>query len=320
MRKVKEKRDFSGETVTNAILNAIKSGVPAWRRPWRTMRAAGLQTIPQNGATGRAYRGINIALTLSLPYDDQRYFSYDQAQQMGGQVRRNEKGNKVVAWLPMQRHVKGKDGKWQKKKSFWPKIHSVFNIAQCDWSDAALAKLKQNVADAPPPPVATPETAIAMGTALDIKTRHGGDAARYLPMFDRIEMPIVEAFTNLDAYLGTSFHEHIHSTGHPARVGRQFGERFGDDAYAMEELVAELGSAYLCNFFGVDCALEHHASYVQHWNSKLSTDLRAVITASSAAQKAVDYVLAKMDLRQPPQYDDGETTEAQEDEAPAMAA
>jgi len=107
-------------------------------------------------------------------------------------------------------------------------------------------------------------------------------------------MPRPEAFTSLDAYSATALHELTHWTGHESRCKREFGKRFGDQAYAAEELVAEIGSAFLCAFLGINSSLEHHASYVQHWRQLLKSDPRAIITAAGKAQAAADYVLARV--------------------------
>jgi antirestriction protein ArdC len=299
-----ERKNWKNNTVTDAIIKAIDKGVPEWRKPWRTMRSEGMQTTPQNGFSGRAYRGVNFFLAAASGFSDLRFFSLKQIGMLGGTIKLADRKQymKLVLWLPGTTRVKDTDtGEWKNKKTMYMRLYNVWNISQVEWPQKALDKLKVDVAKAPTPP---PADINAIGKALNISTRYGGDSAFYQPVGDYVAMPTQEQFTTSDHFISTHLHEFIHATGAGHRLKREFGKRFGDHAYAAEELVAELGSVFLSLAFNVNCELEHHASYLHHWRNVMKADNRAIITAASAAQKAADYVLEKMGMRQPVNYND----------------
>jgi antirestriction protein ArdC len=276
------------ERITVAIESALAGDLPPWRRPWRTLRAAGAATIPQNAVTGRSYRGVNTCLLWIRQDADMRYMTYRQAAELGGHVRKGERGTQIVFWQPRKYTRRDESGEEETRDSLLMKVYTVFNLAQCE----GITLPGKAAADPEPlaPPPAMAEVYSKVGAAVD----HGGDHACFSPALDMIRMPKPEAFTSQDAYSATALHELTHWTGHESRLARAFGKRFGDQAYAAEELVAELGSAFLCASIGVDCALEHHASYLDHWRNLLRSDARAIITAASKAQAASDYILSKL--------------------------
>jgi antirestriction protein ArdC len=143
-------------------------------------------------------------------------------------------------------------------------------------------------------PLAPPPTITQVYSVLGTRVEHGGDRAAFIPSHDKVIMPLPEAFSSPDAYTATALHELVHWSGHQTRLNREFGKRFGDKAYAAEELVAEIGSAFLCAQLGVNSALEHHVSYVKNWQELMRGDSRAIVTAASKAQSAADYILAKI--------------------------
>lgn len=275
------------ERITAAILAALAGDVPTWRRPWRTIRAAGAQTVPQNAVTGRAYRGINAALLSIAPYQDQRYLTYKQAADLGGHVRKGQHGHQVVFW--QKRTFTERDtatGEESKRSSLLLKLYTVFNVSQCDGLSLPRATAVE--------PVAVPDLIRRLYEGTGATVNHSGDAAYYSPGADQVTLPRVEAFTSTDAYAATAFHEFGHWTGHGSRLARDLTGRFGSKAYAAEELVAELAAAYLCAEFGVDMSLEHHAAYIGHWRTILANDSRAIVTAASKAQAAADLIRQKM--------------------------
>jgi antirestriction protein ArdC len=274
------------ERITAAILAAIESELPSWRRPWRTLRESGAAALPVNAVSGRAYRGINTFLLWSRQDADMRYLTYRQAQALGGNVRRGEHGTQVVFWQP--RKYKARDaatGEEEERQSLLVRLYTVFNVSQCE-----NLKLKQ----APDIDRTVPPSMADIYSRVGARVEHGGDVACFIPAFDIIRIPHAAAFSNGDAYAATALHELTHWSGHESRLNRDLRHRFGTALYAAEELVAELGSAYLCASLGVNSALEHHASYIQHWRSLLKSDPRAVITAASKAQAAADYLLERM--------------------------
>lgn len=271
------------ERITTAIVAAMSGDLPAWRKPWRTIRAAGASSVPVNAVTGRAYRGVNPLILWSRGDSDMRYLTYRQAQELGGNVKRGEHGTQITFWKKSSYTERGADGEEKTRSSMFLKVYTVFNVAQCEG-------LKLNGTE-PLPDVLPPAGMSEIFAKCQTEVLHGGDRASYSPGFDRITMPPAAAFSSPDAYTATALHELAHWTGHKRRLNRELNNRFGDKAYAAEELVAELGAAFLCAHLGVNCALEHHASYLQHWRSLLADDSRAIFTAASKAQAASDYVL-----------------------------
>ncbi|WP_288132401.1 zincin-like metallopeptidase domain-containing protein, partial [Accumulibacter sp.] len=169
------------------------------------------------------------------------------------------------------------------------KAYTVFNVAQIEGLAAELYE--------PPAPrdgSRTPELIAAAESffaATGATVRHGGNRAYFAPGPDVIQLPPVEAFTDAESYAATKAHEFIHWTGHKSRLDRAFGQRFGDAAYAFEELVAELGAAFLCAELAVTPDIrEDHAAYLAHWLKVLKEDRRAIFTAAAQAQRAADYL------------------------------
>ena len=275
------------ERITAAIQGMLAGEVPSWRRPWRTLRENGIATMPRNAVTGRSYRGVNACILWSRQDADMRFLTYRQAQERGGHVRKGEHGEQVAFWQKREYKARGEDGTETDKSSLLLKIYTVFNLSQCEGVE--LPKPRDAVQPLPPPPVMS-EVYAKLGAVVD----HGGDHAFYAPGPDRIGLPRPEAFKDADAYSATALHELTHWTGHNDRLARDLGKRFGTQGYAAEELVAEIGSAFLCASLGVNSALEHHASYIENWRTLLRDDSRAIITAASKAQAAADYLLARI--------------------------
>lgn len=274
------------ERISTAIQGALQGELPTWRRPWRTLRESGAVTIPVNASSGRAYRGVNVCILWARQDADMRYLTYRQALEAGGHVRKGEKGTQIVFWQKSSRKVRDEKGEEELRDSLLMRVYSVFNVSQCE---GLKLPVRETVAPQP-----TPKTMAELYAKLGTRVEHGGDRAFFAPGPDFIGMPLPEAFTSADAYAATALHELVHWTGHEKRLAREFGKRFGDRAYAAEELVAEIGAAFLCAALGIDSALEHHASYVQHWNQMLRDDSRAIITAASRAQAAADYLLGRI--------------------------
>jgi antirestriction protein ArdC len=271
------------ESVTQSVVALLESGVEPWRKPWKST-GAGPLALPVNAATGRAYRGINIPLLWAagqqLGYESNGWLTYKQAQGIGAQVRRGEKATPVVFWKFVEKPESDEDG----EKSFaFARYYFVFNVAQVDGLPESKA--------APAAPIVS-DNVIDVARAAGAEIRYGGDRAFYVPSADVIRLPNPEQFESRASFQATALHELTHWTGHESRLDRKFGARFGDEAYAFEELVAELGSAFLSATLGVENApLEHHASYVDNWLRVLQSDKRAIFTAASQAQKAADFVI-----------------------------
>jgi antirestriction protein ArdC len=268
--------------ITQRILTHLKAGTVPWRQPWSS-QASG--TMPRNGLTGRAYNGCNIPLLWMAAqergYTSPKWLTFKNAIDAGGNVRRGEKGNMVVYVSTFDRE---KDGRIERIPFL--KAYTVFNVCQCDGID----KLQEK--PAPVNPDQRNEIADQFVRTTGATIINGGGSACYQrdPM-DRILMPDFASFSDVARYYATEFHELTHWSGAPSRLNRIKGKRFGDSEYSFEELVAELGSAFLCAEFGYDNdTIEQSSAYIAHW-IKVLTDHEAMFTsAASHASKAVEYM------------------------------
>jgi len=274
------------QRVTVRILEALEAGCGPWKRPWKIGAL-------RNAATHRPYRGINtVLLTFTMEqkgFSTPLWLTFRQAQALGGQVRRGEKGTPVCffRWVDRTNSTppSGSHGPDDDERGYpLLRTFTVFNIAQTDLDHDAWREDEARALALREPRL---ERFLRQSGA-DI--RFGGDRAYYAPFDDRIQLPAVPAFDHAGAYYATAFHELTHWTGHPDRLRRDLSGRFGDQAYAAEELVAELGSAFLCTEFGVEGHLQH-PEYIGHWLGILRGDTRAIFTAASKAQQAVDLLL-----------------------------
>ena len=245
--------------------------------------------IPRNAVTGRPCSGVNILLlwgkTDDGGYADARFLTFKQAKELGGSARKGEKGTEVVYMRFIEREDVSAPDKIKRipmLRSFW-----VFNVAQCDLPEGALDKplndrrpVKRNERDA------TIEEFIA---ATGARFRHGEPRAFYTTGGDFVNMPAFDAFDSGHAYYATAFHDLGHWTGAPHPLNRTFGKRFGDRAYAAEELVAELTSAFICAEFGIDNDGQD-AAYIATSVKFLTDHEQAIVAAASAASKAVEFM------------------------------
>jgi antirestriction protein ArdC len=274
-------RDIYAE-VTDKIIAAIEAGTMPWTRPWKPgdPSAAGL---PTNYATGRAYHGINVPLLWASGFTDQRWMTYKQAQAIGANVRKGERGSLVVFFKPWTLRDVNAAGETVDRSIPVIRNFVVFNVAQ-------IENLPADVAPAEPQPITYTRAAEMMTLAV---VGHGGDRAFYAPSRDMIQLPRLEQFSTEADYHATALHELTHWTGHESRCAREFGKRFGDDAYAVEELVAEMGAAFLCAQAGIAYQTQH-AAYIASWLKVLRADKKAIVHAASKAQAAADYVTGKL--------------------------
>jgi antirestriction protein ArdC len=297
MEASKQPRDLYAE-VTRRIVEAIENGVRPWSRPWtRTHAAAGM--LPRRH-TGEAYRGVNVLLLWAAAvehgYAAQTWMTFKQALAQGGQVRKGERGTTIVyagQFAPTTATTDSTDDDASASRArAYLRSYTVFNVEQVDGLPSSPT----------PEPVDVPkvdEAAQAFIANTGAKVHHGGDRAFYAPSLDVVQVPHVRQFRDVAAYVGTVTHELVHWTGHPNRLARQFGQRFGDQAYAMEELVAELGAAFVCAGLNVNAEpRQDHAAYLASWLAVLKADKRALFTAASQAQRAADLLLELQEVRQ----------------------
>lgn len=277
-------RDLFQE-ITDRITAQLATGVRPWAQPWKA--GATLQTVelPHNIA-GRQYRGANAFWLLMAQqahgYARPLWLTFKQALDHGGNVRKGEKGTAVFFWKFDAREDKDTG---EIKRSVMVRQYTVFNIAQCDNLEIpALQPTK--------PLFERIEAAEALAAGTGAVIHFGGARAFYSPTRDEVHMPAREAFRSADGLYSTLFHELGHWTGHSSRLAREYGKRFGDEAYAFEELVAELTAAFVCGSQGfASVEREDHAAYLGSWLKVLKQDSRAFITAAAHAQRAADLIL-----------------------------
>ncbi len=285
--------------ITSRILADLEQGVRPWVTPWTTGAGNGRVTRPLR-ATGEPYTGINVLLlwmeAVTAGHQSPTWMTYKQAQALGGQVKRGEKGSPIVYYgttTARQDRAESAGAGDDAREVRFLKTYTVFNVAQIEGLPERFRP--EPVEEAPALP-AFDRLAEVDGwfEAIGATVAHGGAEAFYMPGEDRIQLPPPEAFRDAHGYYTTRAHETVHWTRHPSRLDRRFGrERWGDEGYAREELVAELGAAFLAADLGL--ALEpcaDHADYLAHWTNVLQNDKRAIVSAAAHAERAVIYLHA----------------------------
>jgi antirestriction protein ArdC len=269
------------QTITDQIIAALEQGAAPWVRPWST---AGL---PRNAVSGREYSGINTILLAMSPYGSPLWLTYKQAKAAGGQVRKGERGTGIVLFKPF--NLTDVNNPIAPEKSI-PLLRSftVFNVQQIDNLPEKFILVNKPQLDSF---AYNEEAEMYLGKA---NIEHGKNKACFIPSADVIYMPSKFDFKSESDYYATGLHELTHWTGHKSRLARDFSGRFGDGAYAFEELIAELGAAFLCGHCGIDGQLQH-ANYIQSWLKVLKSDKRAIFKAAAAARKASEFVTGKQE-------------------------
>jgi antirestriction protein ArdC len=279
--------------VTDRIIEQLESGTSPWIRPWSADRDGRSVLCPLR-ACGKPYRGINILLlwdaALEHGYTCNIWMTYKQAADYKAHVKKGEKGTQVVYADRASKTATDERGEDVEHHYSFLKAYTVFNVEQIEGLPPAFYE--------PPMPQGDAEHTITLieeaeqyFTKTGAVIRHGGDRAFYAPGPDMIQLPRPDTFTDAESYTATKAHEFMHWTGHKDRLAREFGKRFEDNAYAFEELVAELGSAFLCAELGITPEPRtDHAAYLAHWLDILKEDKRAIFTAAGLAQKAMDYL------------------------------
>lgn len=272
------------QMVTDKVLTMMETHGLKWSKPWKS----GQGSMPVSISTGKPYTGINPLLLWAEGHSDPRWGTYKAWQEKGGQVRKGEKATAVVFFKQIEVADKNKED--NKVKIPLLRYYSVFNASQVDGVEPMAAT-----------PKTENETIAAVDqfitdTGADIRTI-AGSAAFYMPSFDYIQVPpLAEYFrkTAVSDYYGTLLHELVHWTGHKDRLARLQSGGFGSEDYAKEELVAELGSAFLCSELGIDSEpREDHAAYLQSWIKALQDDKRLIVKAASQASKACAFLHAE---------------------------
>lgn len=303
------------EIVTEKIVQMLEKGVVPWIRPWKVIP-------PSNLISGKPYRGINVLLLFCTAYTSPFWLTFKQAAMLGGHVKKGEKSSIVVFWKQLDRARENKSGGEddvndandapKESSHIFPspfshmlRYYNVFNTDQCEGlvhkrleDLAALASHPSNALDLDQLEALEKAQEMVDSMPLPPVITHGGFTAYYSPREDRITVPTLELFKSRQGYFGTLFHEIIHATGHEKRLARKSlmeASFFGDHSYSQEELVAEIGAAFLAATAGIerDGQVENSAAYIQSWLEVFKGDRKMVVKAASEAQKAADYVLGK---------------------------
>jgi antirestriction protein ArdC len=276
--------------ITNRIVAELEKGCRPWLQPWNAEHAAGRITRPVRH-NGTPYRGINIlnlwvAATAS-GYACPIWLTYKQSQELGAQVRKGEKGELVVFASKISRTEATATGEEIARDISFLKGYTVFNAEQIEGLPSHFTAPAAPTLD----PVQRIERAEAYFKATGAVIDHVGDRAFHAPGPDRIQMPPFEAFRDAESFYGTLAHETIHWSGAKSRLDRNLSGRFGTQAYAAEELIAELGSAFLSADLGLTPEPRaDHASYIETWLHVLKNDKRAIFTAAAHAERAAAFL------------------------------
>lgn len=277
--------------VTDKIIADLEQGELTWLKPWNTENLNGRIVRPLRH-NGLPYSGINVLMlwgaTLEAGFSSPHWMTFKQAQELDAHVRKGERGNPVVYANTMTKTEEGADGAEEEKTIPFLKTYCVFNAEQIEGLPAHYYAKPEPAIDS----AQRIEHAESFFAATGADIRHGGDRAYYSGGSDHVQMPPFECFRSPESYYATLAHELTHWTKHKSRLDREFGrKKWGDEGYAREELVAELGAAFLC----ADLALTpeagaDHAAYIQSWLKVLKEDKRAVFSAAAHAQRAADFL------------------------------
>ena len=277
--------------VTDTIIADLEQGVRPWLKPWNAEHAAGRITRPLR-AGGQPYKGINVlmlwASAMTQNFAAPIWMTFQQAKELKANVKKGSKGSLVVYANRITKTETAEDGGENERNIHYMKGYTVFNVEQIEGLPTHF------YATAAPPldPVQRIETADQFFANTGADIRHGGNQAYYAAESDYVQMPPFVSFTDAESYGSTLAHEMTHWTKHPSRLDRNLGrKKFGDEGYAREELVAEIGAAFLCCDLGITPEpRDDHAAYLGHWLAVLKEDKRAVFQAAAHAQRAVDYL------------------------------
>jgi len=280
------------EIVTEKIVNLLEQGIVPWRRPWTSTG------LPRNLVSKKPYKGINHFLLSASKYVSPFWLTYRQATELGGYVRKGEESTAVVFWKleDAKRSAEDLDPEENGEKNrrrFVLRYYRVFNLEQCELPQAVLDKLPKVETHRHDPIEAVEKIIAAMPDPPEIV--RGGSKAFYSPLTDRITLPPRELFISAEEEAATTTHELAHCSGSEKRLAREGiceAAPFGSPVYSKEEMVAEMGAAFLCAEAGIsNTVIANQAAYVAGWLKKLRDDRKLLIHAAAQAQRAVDFIL-----------------------------
>ena len=269
------------QEVTDQIISEIEKGAMPWVKPWKAD-----STCEKNIASKKEYNGINRLILAMMThfkgYQSPFYGSFKQWQDLGGTVHKGEKGTKIVFYKPVSVEKTNDQGESENFAYSCLKTYYVFNADQVDGIEIAKPEVSPRVYNPAP---ALDDRILKTGANI----KHGGSSAFFSPMGDFIGMPNRDTFNDDSSYYATVLHELTHWSGAKHRLDRDLSGKFGNSKYAFEELVAELGAAFLCQDYQIQGELRH-AGYIQNWLTCLKENNQAIFKAAALAQKAADYL------------------------------
>ncbi|MHC4616431.1 MAG: ArdC family protein [Planctomycetota bacterium] len=293
------------KSITDVILKKLDEGIVPWSKPW--VEYNGGRMFPANGITRRQYNGINQLMLSCTGYSSPYWLTSKQIANIGGEVKAEQTPMPIVFWKFSKREktdeggnvVTDERGNTEFSTSCLMRQYFVYNVEQttCELAPAPVS---------PEPEMPSEFEPVALCDKLILSARnmppvyHKESQAYYSPSFDFINMPVPESFKSKEGYYGTLFHEMTHATGHKSRLKRAGFDglaMFHRATYAKEELVAEMGAAFLCGITGIsnDDATDQSAAYISGWRKAISKDKKLILEAAGAAQKAANYMTSNMD-------------------------
>lgn len=282
-----EARIDTYQRITDTIIEALEAGTRPWMQPWNASNIGGPRPIR---STGEPYRGINVLLlwiasaTKGFQYD--RFMTYRQAQELGGQVRKGETGTSIVKYGTIQRSVENGRGEQEDRDIPYLKGYTVFNVSQIDDLPDGFYS-----APLPKPEIERIERADRFIANTGAAIHHEGNRACYIPSTDQIKMPPLQSFNDKEAYYSVLFHELSHWSGAASRLNRIKSCNMRTREYRFEEIVVEIAACFLCADLDITASVRpESSSYIAHWLDALKADKRLIFKAASAAQAAADYL------------------------------
>ena len=277
--------------VTKKIIEQLESGVAPWRKPWTCQS-------PANLITQKVYRGVNVFTLASQGFASRFWLTFHQAAKLAGRIRKGAKASLVIFWdFGDEPQEPAQDGTNDAVRPFLLRYYSVFNLSQTEGINLRTSLVQEGRAS---DPIDVCEQIVANMPSPPAFEQ--SDKAWYLPARDVVGMPARELFHSSEEYYSTVFHELAHSTGHETRLHRQDFDSpasFGSECYSKEELIAEMTAAMLCGIAGIEQnTLENSAAYLKSWITRLKSDSRLIVSASSQAQKAADFIRGETPVRQ----------------------
>jgi antirestriction protein ArdC len=295
--KASEPRLSLYDEVTRRIVSELEEGRLPWVQPWGRADTAS-PGLPRNALTARNYSGVNVLIlwgaVIANGWPSQSWLTYRQAREAGGNVIKGEHGTAVVyadRFTPEAEKERARETGEDARSVPFLKRFTVFNVAQCEGlRPETLSALATDPAPLPDREIVPVAEEVIAASGVDFRV--GGDKAFYVPAHDYVQVPPQPAFFEQVNFYRTALHELCHATGHASRLGRKLTGPFGSKDYAREELVAEMGSAFLCAALGIVPTVRH-ADYIGSWLEVLREDNRAIFRAASQASKAADWLLAR---------------------------